>query len=946
MNALPLAFGAPVILIGLLALPVIWWLLRVTPPSPKSEVFPPLRILARVLNKEETPNKSPWWMTLLRLLLAGMVILALAEPVWNPRPGTITGNAPLAIVIDNGWASAESWEIRQETGARLIADAQSAGAPIYVIATAEKTNADIGPFDGGDALKRLEALDVRPIPVDRRASFDRLGSALSGISGLRIAYLSDGIETPEAAEAFRSLEGKEIAQLYWYQPDTSNLVGLRGVENRADSIAVFATRSTANSLPRSLVVGAFDSKGRRIGEAPLAFDAGSHTAEAAIQAPFELRNDFFTLRIDGSANAASTYLLDDNTKRRRVALISGSEADQAQPLLSSLYYISRALQPYADLIRPRTADLAQAIPELLDQKPSVVIMADIGKLPEEAEQLLSSWVEDGGTLIRFAGSRLAGASEDDTLLPVTLRRGERSLGGALSWTEPQPVAPFPAFGPFAGMPAPTDITVSRQVLAEPSPDLFEKSWANLADGTPLVTGMKRERGEIVLFHVTPEATWSNLPISGTFVDMLRRIVALSRAAGQAAADTNGAARTLPPYLMIAADGSLAAPGAEAKPLSVSGAAQSDVSFDNPPGFYGAEDALVALNLFKPNAELKPLLQPAMSFPVTASRYATDESVKLRGPLFTIAALLLALDTLALLWLGGYFRRSGRRLATTLLALAFLPALWSFEPSPALAQEPVIHDDSKPGDQAMVEAVTVTRLAYVITGNDSTDEISRAGLQGLSNFIAEKTALEPGEPAGINPETDELAFYPIIYWPIEPSAPLPSDAAIARIDAYMQQGGTVLFDTRDQDAASLSFDNSSTPANERLRTILSGLNVPPLEPVPSDHVLTKTFFIMNDFPGRFHGSPLWVAASLNDEGRSDRPVRAGDGVTPIMITGNDFASAWAMNSDRSPMAPTIPNDPMQRIYAFRAGINIVMYMLTGNYKSDQVHVPILLERLGN
>ena len=139
--------------------------------------------------------------------------------------------------------------------------------------------------------------------------------------------------------------------------------------------------------------------------------------------------------------------------------------------------------------------------------------------------------------------------------------------------------------------------------------------------------------------------------------------------------------------------------------------------------------------------------------------------------------------------------------------------------------------------------------------------------------------------------------------------------------------------------------SASPATQRLREILGNMNVPPLEPVPADHVLTKAFFILRDFPGRFAGSPLWVEASLDCAECRNRPVRTGDGVTPIMITGNDFAGAWAMDSSGEPMLPPVPGDPMQRVYALRAGVNIVMYMLTGNYKSDQVHVPALLERLG-
>src|SRR5690606_29794119 len=138
--------------------------------------------------------------------------------------------------------------------------------------------------------------------------------------------------------------------------------------------------------------------------------------------------------------------------------------------------------PFADLVEPAGADLARAIPELLDQKPAMIVMADVGTLPDEAHDALLEWVEGGGTLVRFAGSRLAAAEFDETLLPVRLRTGERSLGGALSWTEPQPIAGFPPVGPFAGLPAPTDVSVTRQVLAEPTADIVERTWASLADG--------------------------------------------------------------------------------------------------------------------------------------------------------------------------------------------------------------------------------------------------------------------------------------------------------------------------------------------------------------------------------------------------------------------------------------------------------------------------------
>ena len=251
-------------------------------------------------------------------------------------------------------------------------------------------------------------------------------------------------------------------------------------------------------------------------------------------------------------------------------------------------------------------------------------------------------------------------------------------------------------------------------------------------------------------------------------------------------------------------------------------------------------------------------------------------------------------------------------------------------------------DARPGDAEAIAAISKTRLAYVVTGNGSIDSVSRAGLSGLTRFLIEKTALEPAEPAGVDIATDELAFYPLLYWPIDASVPAPAASTLARIDAYMKNGGTVLFDTRD--ALSSGFGGTS-PANQRLREILSAMNVPPLEPVPADHVLTKSFFILSGFPGRYNSSPLWVEASLSATNEGERPVRTGDGVSPILITGNDMAGAWAIGSDGNYILPTVPNSPLQRTYALRSGVNIMMYMLTGNYKADQVHIPALLERLG-
>ena len=218
-------------------------------------------------------------------------------------------------------------------------------------------------------------------------------------------------------------------------------------------------------------------------------------------------------------------LLDKRWRRRTVGVVSGSTSDTAQPLLASTYYLSRALNPFADVRLADVASPADAVRRFIEQNVPMIMLADVGNVSGEARDRLIAWIEDGGMLVRFAGPRLAGS--DDDLVPVKLRRGGRTLGGSLSWDQPQPLTAFSKEGPFGNMPVPKDVNVTRQVLAEPEAGLAERTWATLADGTPLVTATKRGKGMIVLFHVTADTRWSDLPLSGSFVDMLRRMVGMA-----------------------------------------------------------------------------------------------------------------------------------------------------------------------------------------------------------------------------------------------------------------------------------------------------------------------------------------------------------------------------------------------------------------------------------
>ncbi|WP_105370309.1 DUF4159 domain-containing protein [Neorhizobium huautlense] len=942
-----LIFANPAILFGLIALPVIWWLLRLTPPRPKTEVFPPLKILASVLKREETPSKSPWWLTLLRMALATAVILAIADPVMNPRVNSLNTDGPLVLVIDNGWASAADWERRVQTANLLVDDAESADVPVSIAFTADPSH-DAVPGTAAAAREKLAAARPKPLVPDRARAAEAISEAMNGNRPGTLVVMSDGVAAPQDAEALSVLAALSPAQLRLIEGDGRSAVAITDAVNNAGAMSVTATRLTTGA-PQQLAVNALDAQGRALASGTFEFAAGATTATAEIASPFELRNDFARLGLDGLATAGSAHLLDDGFKRRRVALLAGESGSDFQPLLQPLYYISRALQPYADVIQPNTADLSVSIPQILEGNPSAIILADVGRLPAETYAPLQQWISRGGTLIRFAGPRLAAAPSDDPLVPVILRQGERALGGAMSWSEPQPLADFPSFGPFAGMPRATDITVTRQVLAEPTPDLAERTWASLADGTPLVTTKEVEAGRIVLVHTTAEATWSNLPLSGNFVEMLRRLVQIARAGGAASSGpaSDGAAATLPPYRLLTADGILTTETGTARPIAVAANETPVASFDHPPGLYGTEDGFTAVNLLAPKTVIAPFDVTPVGAAVAREGLAGGEAISLRPALFAAAFALLVLDSFIVLFMNGAFARGGVRrnrgaaAAAIVAALAF--GLLAFTPGRMMAQDMPPGAGAKPGDEQILERLDTTHLAYVVTGEADVDNLSEQGLEGLSQFLTYRTTLEPGAPVGLDITKDDLSFYPIIYWPISANAPMPSQAAISRIDAYMRNGGTVLFDTRDQYSA---LDGvGTTPNGERLQAILANIDIPPLEPTPEDHVLTRSFYLLTNFPGRYTGSPLWVEARQEARNTGAQLSSSGDGVTPLLITGNDLAGAWAIDPQGAPVLPTVPPDEMQREYAYRAGVNIMMYMLTGNYKADQVHVPALLERLG-
>ncbi|HEX2448752.1 MAG TPA: DUF4159 domain-containing protein [Methyloceanibacter sp.] len=960
-----IGFLQPWVLAALAALPAIWWLLRLTPPSPQVVVFPPTRLLKDLKTTEETPAHSPWWLTALRMLLAALLIFALARPVLNPDQQTFAGEGPLLLVIDNGWASAAHWPERREAIEAAIDRAGRDGRTVLLAFTAPGQPIS-DPLSPEQARERVGGLNPEPYAPDRTSLAPALEKQLGGKTDYSVLWLSDGLDYGEGdafAKTLAKLAGSSgsFAVLRPGQDDAALALG----QTAGDKGELAARVMSGAEGPRSGVVKALTGRGEPLGEAAFSIAQGKREAIANFDLPLEIRNQVARMEISGERSAGAVHLLDGRSQWHRVGIVSGESREAAQPLLSPLYYVQRALSPYADVITPGEGNVSNAIHSLIEQKVSTIVLADIGKLVAGTQEELEAWLKSGGVLIRFAGPRLEQGG--DELLPVALRRGGRSLGGSLSWSTPQPLAPFEEKSPFRGLAVPPDVKINRQVLADPTVASESEVWATLADGTPLVTAAKQGQGFIVLFHVTANSDWSNLPLSGLFVEMLRRVVALGPSqvtidsgkeastveASPAASTAAASSGALPPLQTLDGFGQLGSPPLRAAPISPDKLDTLVPGPDHPPGYYGPSGAARAFNLITAKTVLKPLADVEGSSAIGG--YTMKKPVALEPWLYLAAIGLFVIDILAMLVLSGGVR-FGRRTAATsaaiLLALALLPTLTHSARAqealevapPAAAPAPDTSQanasPAAPEDFAL-KASLQTHLAYVITGDGEIDRASEEGLSGLSKVLRARTALEPAEPMGVDINKDELAFFPILYWPVREDAQPLSDATLAKVDAFMKQGGLIIFDTRDHETGF-----SGTGAQGKALTRLIGqLDIPPLEPVPENHVLTKSFYLMHSFPGRWDGGALWVEAEPEDEAERNERSRRTDGVSSIVITSNDFAGAWALDEANRPIYPTVPGGEVQREMAFRAGVNIVMYALTGNYKADQVHVPALLERLG-
>jgi hypothetical protein len=422
MLGIPLAFTVPFVLIALAGLPALYFLLRITPPRPRRIPFPPLRLILDLVPKEETPVRTPWWILLLRIAITALVIFAMAGPILNPLPAGENREGPLLVVLDNGWPAAPTWDERVIAAAQRIEAAGRIGRLVAVVATSDASR-EILVTDAFKGLEHLRAIKPVPYIPDRLASLPPIETFAAAKPKSSIVWIADSVERGNGRAFAEKLAGLNLPLVLI--EDHRPVRILTAPRNEGSALNVRLSRSAARGSDQGQI-RAFDLKGAPMGEALFDF-AGTTEAKAQFNLPVELRNEIARLDIAGEHSTGAVTLLDERWKRRRVDIVSGETADLSLPLLSPTYYLLRALNPYAD-VHEVNQGAADPIATALEDRPAVLILADVGVVSSAAHERLTQFVEDGGLLLRFAGTHLASASDD--LVPV--RPSRLSIGKAHS----------------------------------------------------------------------------------------------------------------------------------------------------------------------------------------------------------------------------------------------------------------------------------------------------------------------------------------------------------------------------------------------------------------------------------------------------------------------------------------------------------------------------------
>jgi hypothetical protein len=920
-----LSFITPQLLCCLCLLPLLWFIFKAIPPQPRPLELPTARFLIGLETENAASDKLPWWLKLLRVVLFAAIIIAAAAPYIKPHEELTIKGESLAIIVENSWAAAPHSDAQKDKALSLIALAEQQKKTVLLIKTIpdHEKQSRITLRTPSEARSMVEHIKLYPWKANHVALLQELRDNTDKLKAAKtFHWLGHGYDDGDLQSNIAYLN--KLGKVDYYKPDDSAaaLVIKRALNAEGrESHKSIQIDGAFNDNKKALRITAKDQFDNVLSFITLKdIKNNSDTDISALWDGIEMQ-DIAPNYLQASTlkHAGSVRYVSANIIKQRVGIAAASDTinREESPLIQSLYYLSKAVEGKAPHnIAP--------IHDLIEWKATLIIIPENYALSGSDTETLTAWLENGGTLLRFPPNANI-KQQGKVLMPVELLDDERNIAGRLDWQEPLTLGSIPQDSPLSGIAEDKTLEIKRQILATPAMSNAAASWALASDGTPLITAKGFGKGRIILMHTQAKPGWSNLPLTGFFINTLHRIVDISTGARisvdrSTALSTDLENASFTAYKVINANGDLIEPPSELNAQNLKDIQSKPLSHNLWPGIYRSNNAEIIVNLGDKINAIKTIYPQQLK--ASVKPYIKERNINLLPYFVALIIGLILAEWLSIAILTGFtpfYKKPSKHSLSTWLLIGLCSLMLT---NPSFAQSANNDDEAQRANSL--------NLAYIKSGNPIIDSMAEKGLRFVGNALEARTALYDVKVMGVKLDSDELAFYPVLYWPLT-TAEL-RESEYAALNKYMNSGGMLFIDMRNGRKISQTLYNK----NSELIKLGNHLAVPLLSPLPENHVLRKSYYLLSkdNIAGRYKTGDIWLDLGNSADKNTPKDEQDSQYVARLLIGANDWIGLW---SDESA-------DIYEREKALRFAINLIMYALTGTYKQDQVHTKAILERL--
>ncbi len=882
-------------LFGLALTPIIWIIIKSFPPIPKSYNFSSLYLLEKIDYNSSKNNNTPLWLLIFRILFFILIVLFFSHPHVKNKDSLNTKEfTKYVIVADIGWSMANDWDKFKKIVLQISKEAEKNNKKIIFFHSLLKSYKDVKTFKSSTDINSY-LKNLTPLPIKfNESTLKYLLENPSILNNSKLYLISSIYDFNNASKHIQNYNFiKNNSDQHYFINPVETLLVINKLGINQNNIICEISRIGKSNFDQNFYLKVNTINDEIIYNASHEINEDSKLKIVNLSFPIQLINQIKHIEIVGQNHAGAKYYFDDFSKKKNIAILSDNEFYKESPLLSPIYYLKKSLSSKHLLTISK-------IDSIIKQNYSTIIVPETMKIPKEFEYKLKNWLLNGGTLIRFAGQGLVG--QKSNFLPVENSIGTiRSIDGQLTINKNLYISEFKKNSIFSGLEIPSDISITKQLVFNEISDKV-KILAKLNDGTPIVSMRNIGLGNIILFHIGASNSWSDLPISSLFPDMLNRVLLFSKHKGSSNLEDLNLTKEIDGF------GNLIQTKKIVNINKFDDIKNSQPSLIVPPGKYENDQISVVLNL-STNINGSDLEEASQYTYI--SDYSFTGEKDLSPMILKILLTMFILDTLITIMIKNniniyqYFKKNN-------IIFLFLFPLIFLNLEASTANE--------------------TYLAYIKIKNKEINNISENGLNNLKSLLSTRTAISPKGVVGLDLKNDDIFSYPFIYWPLTKNLLQIEKAEIVKINNYINNGGIFFFDVIGFSRSNLNLKDKKFKA---IRDFLSNIKVKNLSILPKGHTLTKSFYLLNKFPGKWDNRVLLIENSN---------LEYKDGVSSIILGFNDWARAWSLDKNSVPLYPVVPGGERQRELSYRFGINIAMYSLTGNYKSDQIHSKSILNRL--